>query len=231
MKDEIYKSKQNGIENFEFNENVTKVFPDMIRRSIPGYETIIAVSGLIAWNKIIKGTNCYDLGCSRGATTSSIVQTIGNRPCTIHAVDNSSSMVSIAQKEITDPRVRLRNSDINDISITNASAVFLNFTLQFIDPAIREQLLRKIYLGCRPGAILVLSEKVITGAEYENLHLQFKKQNGYSQLEISQKRDALENVMRIDEVETLETNLTKAGFTNIRIWFRCLNWVSILADK
>ena len=140
-------------------------------------------------------------------------------------------MVSIAQKEITDPRVRLRNSDINDISITNASAVFLNFTLQFIDPAIREQLLRKIYLGCRPGAILVLSEKVITGTEYENLHLQFKKQNGYSQLEISQKRDALENVMRIDEVETLETNLTKAGFTNIRIWFRCLNWVSILADK
>ena len=119
MKDEIYKFKHKGIENFEFNENVTKVFPDMIRRSIPGYETIVAVSGLIAWNKIIKGTNCYDLGCSRGATTSSIVQSIGNRPCTIHAVDTSTSMVSMAQKEITDPRVRLRNQDINAVSYTH----------------------------------------------------------------------------------------------------------------
>lgn len=231
MKDDIYKSKQNSTENFAFNENVTNVFPDMIRRSIPGYETIVAVSGLIASNKIVKDTNCYDLGCSRGATTSSIIRTIGNRPCTIHAVDASSAMVSTARKEITDSRVTIRNRDINEISITNASAVFLNFTLQFIDPAIKAQLLRNIYLGCRPGAILVLSEKVTTGTEFENLHLQFKKQNGYSQLEISQKRDALENVMRIDDVETHHTRLANAGFTNVRIWYRCLNWVSILADK
>lgn len=231
MKDKIYETKRNIVHDFEFDENVTKVFPDMIRRSIPGYEIVAAISGLVASNKIIKNTNCYDLGCSRGATTSSVIQAIGRRPCAIHAIDSSSAMISMAQKEIVDSRVKLQKNDINEIPITNASAVFLNFTLQFIRPEIREELLRKIYLGCRPGAAIVLSEKVVTNREFEKLHLQFKKQNGYSDLEISQKRDSLENVMRIDDTTTLQTRLESAGFTNIRIWFQCLNWVSILADK
>ena len=114
--------------------------------------------------------------------------------------------------------------------------VVLNFTLQFIEPAERITLLRRIYAGLRPGGILILSEKFrFDDAEVSDLlvelHLDFKRANGYSELEISQKRTLLENVLRADTVASHKARLHQAGFTHADLWFQCFNFGSLVAIK
>lgn len=230
MKDDIYRDKRVNVADFAFDESVTAVFPDMIRRSVPGYDNVVSISGLIAAERISANTACYDLGCSRGATTLAILRSLDDRPCTLHAVDSSEAMIAEARRHVEDARVRFHVDDIRTCAIDNASAVVLNYTLQFVAPDERVAVLQRIRDGLVSGGIIVLSEKVRDTDEFERLHLQFKRENGYSEMEISQKRSALEQVMQIDTLETHLNRLEQTGFANPRVWFKCLNWVSIAAD-
>ena len=239
-KDSIYSTPLETITNFRFDENVVKVFPDMINRSVPGYSTIIAMTGVLAERYVQPSTVCYDLGSSLGASTLSMRQHLADHDCKIIAVDSSAAMHKrcrqiIAQDSATTP-VELIESDIRDISIDNASVVVLNFTLQFIDPADREALLRKIYQGMLPGGILVLSEKICFADPHlqalnTDLYHSFKSANGYSDLEISQKRSALEDVMRPETIATHQQRLTTLGFSSIDVWFQCFTFASLVAIK
>jgi tRNA (cmo5U34)-methyltransferase len=132
--------------------------------------------------------------------------------------------------------VELIEADICDIPIENASVVVLNFTLQFVAPEKRAALIARIFDGLRPGGILILSEKFRFDDEQVNellidLHLDFKRANGYSELEISQKRTALENVMRTDTLAVHQARLRDAGFTHLDLWFQCFNFGSMIAIK
>jgi tRNA (cmo5U34)-methyltransferase len=132
--------------------------------------------------------------------------------------------------------VEVVEGDIRDIDIQNASMVVLNFTLQFLVPDDRQRLLDKIYQGLNPGGALVLSEKfsfedASVGELLFNMHHDFKRANGYSELEISQKRSMLENVMLTDSVETHKARLRKAGFEHSELWFQCFNFGSLVALK
>jgi tRNA (cmo5U34)-methyltransferase len=127
-------------------------------------------------------------------------------------------------------------ADILDINIENASMVVLNFTLQFLEPADRLRLLEQVYRGLRPGGALVLSEKFSfedtdVGELLFNMHHDFKRANGYSELEISQKRSMLENVMLTDSVASHKTRLKQAGFEHAEVWFQCFNFGSLIALK
>ena len=239
-KDAIYVKPHSHLVDFEFNESVVNVFPDMIRRSVPGYSTLIPMIGLLAEEFTQPNSQCYDLGCSLGAATLAMRHRIHQPGVKIIAVDNSEAMIERAHDNIdgdigTTP-VELICADINDIEISNASVVVLNFTLQFIDPEERLDLLRKVSAGLRPGGILILSEKLKFDDEKEqalltDLHHAFKKANGYSDLEIAQKRSALENVLIPDTTEQHQQRLAEAGFGSSRIWFQCLNFASLLAIK
>ena len=132
--------------------------------------------------------------------------------------------------------VQVIEADIRQVEISNASLVVLNFTLQFLDPAERQLLLNKIYQGLQPGGALVLSEKFsfddqAMGELLFNMHHDFKRANGYSELEISQKRSMLENVMLTDSVATHKSRLAKAGFGHAEQWFQCFNFGSLVAIK
>ena len=136
----------------------------------------------------------------------------------------------------SDTPVQILEADIRDVDIHDASVVVLNFTLQFLVPEDRQALLEKIYAGLRPGGILILSEKYIFDDERANellidLHHDFKRANGYSELEISQKRSAIENVMRPDSIETHKTRFKKIGFSSSEVWFQCFNFGSMFAIK
>lgn len=125
---------------------------------------------------------------------------------------------------------------ILDLKIKNASVVVLNFTLQFINPKKRMALLKKIYDGMVEGGVLILSEKVeFSDAEVNSLLIdvyhRFKKANGYSELEISQKRTALENVLIPETISKHQERLRKAGFKSADVWFQCFNFMSMLAIK
>lgn len=239
-RDTIFSAPIAQLGDFSFDERVAEVFPDMIQRSVPGYSNIIATIGMLAKRFIQPNTQAFDLGCSLGAATLSMRRNIDVEGVRLIAVDNSAAMIERCRRHIdafrSDTPVDIIEGDIRQVRIENASMVVLNFTLQFLPPDDRQALLNRIYAGLRPGGALVLSEKFsfadqTIGDLLFDMHLDFKRANGYSELEISQKRSALENVMLTDSVETHKARLQQAGFEHAEVWFQCFNFGSMLAIK
>ncbi|MBS0967293.1 carboxy-S-adenosyl-L-methionine synthase CmoA [Chimaeribacter arupi] len=239
-RDTLFSAPIAKLGDWTFDERVAEVFPDMIQRSVPGYSNIISMIGMLAGRFVRPGSQVYDLGCSLGAATLSMRRHIEVPGCRIIAVDNSPAMVERCRRHIdafrAETPVEVIEADIRDIPIENASLVVLNFTLQFLKPDDRQQLLDTICRGLRPGGALVLSEKFSfedgdIGELLFNMHHDFKRANGYSELEISQKRSMLEDVMLTDSVETHKARLHQAGFAHVETWFQCFNFGSLLALK
>ena len=239
-KDAIYATPQEHIVDFAFDERVASVFPDMIRRSVPGYGDIIALLGLFAEQYATEGSTLYDLGCSLGAATLSLRRRIKAERCRIIAVDNAEAMVERCREHIaadlSPTPVEVSCADIREVPISNASVVVLNFTLQFLPPEERLALLQNIHRGLLPGGVLVLSEKIRFADEtsqqfQESMHLSFKRANGYSEMEVSQKRQALENVLIPETLEEHRERLRQAGFSRTEPWFQAFNFAAIAAFK
>ena len=240
MKDTLFSAPIEKLGDFTFDESVAEVFPDMIQRSVPGYSNIITAIGMLAERFVTANSHVYDLGCSRGAATFSARRHINQPNVKIIGVDNSQPMVERCRQHVaayhSDIPVEILCDDIRHIEIKNASMVILNFTLQFLPPQDRVALLEKIHQGLNPNGVLVLLEKFRFEDEQTNnllidLHHQFKRANGYSELEVSQKRTALENVMRTDSIETHKARLKNVGFSHVELWFQCFNFGSMIAMK
>jgi len=234
-RDEVFSKPLSDIKAFEFDESVTQVFQDMISRSVPGYELLLRLIGLYASVFVTDKSKVYDLGCSLGEASLIVANQTNAIDCEIIAVDNSESMIKQCL-EHRDQKTHWICGDIQSVDINNASMVILNLTLQFIDPNERDALISKIFKGLQSGGILVLSEKILLNDAAENacmveLYQAFKKTQGYSDLEISQKRTALENVLIPDHQSTLHQRLSQTGFGQIYQCFRCFNFVSYLAIK
>ena len=239
--DEIYASPLNEIIDFDFDEKVAEVFPDMIQRSVPGYGTMISTIGILAAKYAQPNSRCYDLGCSLGAVSLSMRQRINQPDCTIIAVDNSEAMVErglelLASDSSSRVSVEMVCANIQDIVIEDASVVVLNFTLQFIPLDDRLALITRIYQGLKPGGVLILSEKMAFDDQakqdfHTEAHHNFKRANGYSDLEISQKRTALERVMIPESLTCHKQRLQEAGFPMSEVWFQCFNFASMAAIK
>ncbi|AGI32978.1 TPA: carboxy-S-adenosyl-L-methionine synthase CmoA [Mannheimia haemolytica] len=240
QRDTLFSAPIEKLGDFTFDESVAEVFPDMIQRSVPGYSNIITAIGMLAERFVTDNSNVYDLGCSRGAGILSIRRNVNAKNVQIIGVDNSQPMVERCKTHLSayhsEIPVTILLDDIRHIEIKNASMVVLNFTLQFLPREDRLALLQKIYQGLNSNGILVLSEKFTFESEEMNellidLHHTFKRANGYSELEVSQKRNALENVMRTDSIETHKKRLQEAGFTQVELWFQCFNFGSMIAIK
>ena len=245
-RDRIYRDPQNQLVDFAFDDAVANVFTDMIRRSVPAYETVVPLTGLIAARHLSGVGNAqpgktpphnalvFDLGCSLGATSLALLRQLDNNTCRIIAVDNSRSMLDRATAEVVDDRIEFRLQDLRETDVSGAQVVLMNYVLQFLPPPDRPAVLSRYRAQMAPGGLLVLSEKIdfANAGDQEFFaatHLAYKKANGYSELEISQKRTALENVMTVDTEEAHIDRLQKAGFSQAKTWFRCLNWASFLA--
>ncbi|MBC6904787.1 carboxy-S-adenosyl-L-methionine synthase CmoA [Saccharophagus sp. K07] len=238
--DRIYASPLEEVTGFRFDEQVVAVFPDMIKRSVPGYSTIIHMIGQIAERYAQAGTRLYDLGCSLGAATLAMRHRINAADVNIIAIDNSPDMIercrAVLAADSGEIPVQLICGDIQDAVIDQASMTVLNFTLQFIPPTERDAVLRRIAAGTVAGGVLILSEKIaFEDEEHQNLmielHHNFKRANGYSDLEIAQKRTALENVLIPETLKTHQQRLLNAGFRSVDCWFQCFNFASIIAFK
>ncbi len=237
--DRIYAHSQPA-QDFVFDDKVADVFTDMINRSVPGYATIISMIGTLADRYCTPGSNVYDLGCSLGGASLAMAHHVSHKDYTIVAVDNSPAMISrlnaaLATHQARD-HIQTVCADIGEIDIHNASVVVLNFTLQFIPVARRSALLKRIHDGMKPGGILILSEKIrfpdaaLNDLLIEMYH-QFKQVQGYSQLEISQKRSALENVLIPETIAEHKSRLQAAGFRSCDTWFQCFNFTSMIAFR
>lgn len=246
--DDIYSSASPNLVDFAFDQRVVNVFPDMIRRSVPAYDTVIPLSALVAARSLVtevagdaecSRSTVYDLGCSRGATTAALLTYCADS-IRVVGVDNSAPMIAAARDSIAAltnsaaaQRVEWRCEDIQQTHINDASAVVMNYTLQFIPPAQRTIQLQAILRGLLPGAPLIYAEKVVLDdptqqAWADAIHLDFKRANGYSELEVAQKRSAIEKVMIPDTVDAHLERLENLGFQRSSVWFSCLNWAAFI---
>lgn len=241
-KDTLYAPAHAGTGPFEFNEDVARVFPDMLQRSIPGYTASIQAIGSLAARLVQPSSHCYDLGCSLGAATLAMQRNIAVAGCRITAVDNAAAMIARARQLLAaegnsgQAEITVVEADIRDVEITSASMVVMNYTLQFLPLEERAAMISKIAGGMRPGGVFVLSEKVVdedaaVEATLVDLHHEFKRRNAYSELEISRKRAALDNVLIPETAASHKQRLTAAGFRHVGVWLRYFNFISMIAIR
>lgn len=244
--DRVFAEPREQIEPFEFNDTVASVFDDMIERSIPGYRSIVLQTGMLTAKFAVPDTLCYDLGSSLGAATLSMREQLAAchkdqaRRFSITAIDSSEAMLSRMRSRVVQDdnpvSVTTELADIANYDFKKHSVAVLNFTLQFIPLADRVDTIRSIAESMVTGGALILSEKLVfENAEQQQLltsmYENFKKANGYSELEISQKRDALENVLIPETLNTHKARLLDNGFSSVEVWFQCFNFASLVAIR
>ncbi|MCR9197489.1 MAG: carboxy-S-adenosyl-L-methionine synthase CmoA [Planctomycetaceae bacterium] len=237
--DRIYSAPLKNVGDFEFDDAVADVFPDMIRRSVPGYGSMLTMIAQCGERFGQPDTHIYDLGCSLGAGTL-LLREHAPAAAKIVAVDSSAAMISrldgiLAAQSQPGP-VETRLADIRDMPISSASLCVLNLTLQFLCVEDRTPLLEKIAAGTHPGGALLLSEKICFQDETQqqlmtDLHHDFKRAHGYSDLEIAQKRTAIENRLVPETLEAHIERLQAVGYRTVTPWFQCFTFASLLAVK
>ncbi len=239
-KDEVFKENISKASDFKFSSKVAHVFDDMVTRSVPFYIEMQRMMGELAADHCQANTNVYDLGCSTGTTMIVLNETIPN---TINfvGVDDSEAMLEkcgnkLKEAGFTRP-FNLEVADLNvDVNIENASVVVLCLTLQFVRPIARQKLLDKIFSRLVPGGVLIIIEKILAedsswNRDYIKYYYDMKRRNHYSEMEIAQKREALENVLIPYKLSENIAMLHEAGFTNYEVFFKWYNFVGFIAKK
>ena len=230
------------IEDFNFGEETAIVFDDMLSRSVPFYDEIQRMVGELSADFASEGTHLYDLGCSTCTTFLNIDSYIpANLDLRFVGIDSSEEMLEIARQKLAEKNFRrqvtLRCADLNEgVEIRDASVVLMVLTLQFIRPLYRERLIRSIADGLAGNGCLLLVEKVLgESSTYNRLFIkhyyEMKKRNGYSELEIAQKREALENVLIPYRLEENRELLRSQGFRHVDVFFKWYNFCGIIAMK
>ena len=239
-KDKIFSKKSRLIGDFNFGRKTAVVFDDMLHRSVPFYGEIQRMMAEITADFAEPGTNVYDLGCSTG-TTFLMLDPLVKKGVRFVGLDSSPDMLAQARKKLARRRMRHEVSwvcaDLNkEIRVENGSVAILNLTLQFVRPLRRDKLIRNIAQGMNKGGCLLLVEKVLSGNSTLNRlfidhYHAFKERNGYSRMEISQKREALENVLIPYRVKENEEMLLSNGFSSCEVFFKWYNFCGMLALK
>lgn len=247
--DTIFTTPIDKTARFSFDETVVACFPDMIRRSVPGYGQMLAMLPIFARRHCAyrqsddsgqKISRVYDLGCSLGAVSFALASEFDKKDLQIKAIDISQPMINQA-KILLDTHYPLHDielicADVSDFELQACDMIVLNLTLQFLAVEKRLTLLKKCYDALAVGGILILTEKThLTDEAFDAWQVEryydFKRKNGYSELEISGKRNALENVLITDSEQTHFDRLEQAGFGRYLVWFRFLNFMSFIAFK
>jgi len=240
QKDEVFKENIEKAADFKFGKNVANVFDDMVNRSVPYYGEIQRMMAELAATHAKPGTDVYDLGCSTGTTMIGMNSLVAP-DIRFVGIDDSNEMLDkcrakLQEHAFTRP-VELRCADLNQpVQITNASVVVLCLTLQFVRPIYREQLLKSIAAGLQPGGVLILVEKVLAeessfNRDFIAYYYDYKRRNNYSELEISQKREALENVLIPYKLSENIALLSRCGFAHTEVFFKWYNFTGLIAVK
>ena len=237
-RDRVFREPVMGRSQFVFDDQVASVFDDMISRSVPLYADVQCLLPRLALRLAHDPLRVVDLGCSTGTSLISIGTNITDRAIELTGVDNSAAMLEQCRQRLQtaglEPAVRLHWADLREAEFAHASMVLMNYTLQFVPPDQRPALLERIRERIDPGGVLVLSEKVhdpdpARDRLWVELYYQFKRDQGYSELEIARKRDALENVLVTRTLDENNQMLVDAGFSDIRVVLRWFNFVTIVA--
>jgi tRNA (cmo5U34)-methyltransferase len=240
LKDEVYREVRGAIGDFTFDRSVATVFDDMVSRSVPFYGEIQRMLVEIGRDFVVPGSAVYDLGCSTGTTSINLHPHVDPGARFI-GIDNSEEMLLKCRAKLAEHgverAVELRCGDLNEgVQVEDASLVNLILTLQFVRPLRRDQLIADIFRGLRPQGCLLLVEKVLGEDSlfnrlFINYYYDLKRRNGYSETEISQKREALENALIPYKLLENRELLLRTGFRAVDVFFKWYNFCGIVAVK
>jgi tRNA (cmo5U34)-methyltransferase len=240
MKDEVFKEQHQSVGDFTFSEKVASVFDDMLDRSVPFYQEMQRMIGEMAVDFAVEGTNVYDLGCSTGNTLIALDHCLAPGIPFI-GLDYSEDMLKRCREKLKAAGVKrpvqLLQADLNQgVNIGNASLVVMVLTLQFVRPLYRDKLIKTLLEGLNENGCLILVEKVLgEDSMFNRLFIKYyydmKMRHGYSELEISQKREALENVLIPYKLLENREMLLRAGFRYVDVFFKWYNFCGIVAVK
>lgn len=238
-KDKLFDSETVD-EDFSFNDNVAEVFDDMLNRSIPFYGHVIDGITELTRQLAPPSATVYDLGCSTGTTLLELARRLKEMNLRFTGIDNAPAMIDKARRKAemysTGSAITFYEDDITTADLPDAAVIICNYTLQFIRPMIRPQFIRRIYDSLPENGLLFLSEKVINhdkklNRTYIDMYHSFKRQQGYSELEISAKRESLENVLVPFSIDENLDIVRQTGFTSVEPFFQWFNFVSLIAIK
>ena len=238
-KDEVFREYSKA-SDFKFSSKVAGVFDDMVNRSVPYYEEMQRMVGELSADHAKENTKIYDLGCSTGTTLIHMDQTVGDNVQFV-GVDDSKDMLEKCRAKLTQMEFRhpyeLMVADLNqDVKIENASVVVLVLTLQFVRPINRERLVKQIFNGLQSDGSLILIEKILAedsrfNRDFIKYYYDMKRRHHYSEMEISQKREALENVLIPYKLSENIALLRDVGFEHCETFFKWYNFTGIIAKK
>ncbi|HYJ38729.1 MAG TPA: carboxy-S-adenosyl-L-methionine synthase CmoA [Chitinophagaceae bacterium] len=239
-KDEVFKESITKASDFKFSSKVANVFDDMVTRSVPFYIEIQRMIGEVAAHHYQEDTNVYDLGCATGTTMIVLNETIPE-DIRFVGIDDSGAMLDKCNSKLLEAGINrplsLEVADLNgQVEICNASVVVLCLTLQFVRPINRQGLVRQIFSGLVPGGALIVIEKILAedsswNRDFIKYYYDLKRRNNYTEMEIAQKREALENVLIPYKLSENITLLREAGFSNYEVFFKWYNFAGFIAKK
>jgi len=227
-------------EDFSFNERVADVFDDMIDRSVPFYRNVIKTTADLIAHLARPESRVYDLGCSTGSTLLELSRLLPEMNLHFIGIDNAPAMLDKARRKAVmyskSGVMEFRNQDITQAELEGADIILCNYTLQFIRPPLRPNFVARLYEYLSTGGLLIVSEKVINhhgllNRKFIDIYHQFKREQGYSELEIAAKREALENVLIPFSIRENMNLLIQSGFNPVEPFFQWINFASILAIK
>lgn len=238
--DKVFADQINKASDFKFGAKVAGVFDDMVNRSVPFYGEMQRMIAELAADRVQKNTDVYDLGCSTGTTMIGMDTLVDNRIRFI-GIDDSREMLDKCDSKLQEAGFTrpydLRVADLGqEADISNASVVVLCLTLQFIRPLYREKIVKSIYDGLVKGGVLILVEKILAeettfNRDFIKYYYDYKRRNLYSDLEISQKREALENVLIPYKLSENNLMLREAGFPHCETFFKWYNFCGMIGVK
>lgn len=237
-RDTIYQQNE-STGDFSFNDQVAEVFDDMVNRSVPLYSTVIDGIARLLNQQQQEQMTVYDLGCSTGTTLLELSRRLDHKSLRLIGIDNAPAMLARARRKAamfskTEALV-FQEGDISSCPLPGADVILCNYTLQFTRPPVRHALVQRFFQALPEGGLLIISEKILANGPFNrrfiNIYHDFKRQQGYSELEIAAKREALENVLVPFSVEENIELLKQAGFAHVEIFCKWFNFVSIVALK
>ena len=227
-------------EDFDFNERVVEVFDDMLDRSIPFYHEVINATAKLLSCYLKPGDTICDLGCATGTPLLEFARLLKKENFQFIGIDSSPAMIEKAKLKTElysqEESISYFQEDITKLDRPETGAFILNYTLQFIRPLQRQALVNRLYENLRPGGLLILSEKTICSDKRLNrsfidIYHRFKRERGYSELEISRKREALENILVPFTIAENRRLLRNSGFETVTPFFQWFNFSSFVAIK
>jgi len=241
-RDRIFAAPKPRVADFDFGRETAEVFDDMLLRSVPMYAETQRMVGELASDFAADKSNIYDLGCSTCTSFLDMARVLPReRDVRFVGLDSSPEMLRRGHEKLAaagfERPYELQLCDFNHgLEIRNASVALLVLTLQFVRPLHRDALLKSVYDGLNENGCLILVEKVLGESStlnrlYIKYYYEFKRRNGYSDLEISQKREALENVLIPYRLEENCELLKRTGFRTVDVFSKWFNFAGIIAVK